>query len=193
MKKAEINLPNFSVGFFRKKPVKVHLLFLAITALAFLSCSENDELAELENTLSSEELRKELTTLESQLALLDQKTRSFYNIQAGIAQGWSVDATGYMSQMGHHYINESTFANDFDMLNPEALLYVPDQNGVMQFVGVEYLVFEDPNNIRPAPEGFIGNDDVWTYNQLYQAWTLHVWIRLENPNGIFAPLNPVLD
>jgi hypothetical protein len=43
-----------------------------------------------------------------------------------------------------------------------------------------------------APEGFTGTDDVWDNNTAFQLWTLHAWIWLANPDGIFAPFNPLL-
>jgi len=51
---------------------------------------------------------------------------------------------------------------------------------------------DDFDNPPPAPDGFTGTNDTWELNEEFQLWTLHVWIELENPNGIFTARNPVL-
>lgn len=115
-------------------------------------------------------------------------------IDDAMAAGWNIDATGYMPNMGHHYIKLELIDNVFEIEKPEALLFVPDENDVMQFVGVEYLVpIEDLDNPPPAPEGYTGDEDVWEISTMDSMWTLHVWIGLENPDGIFARLNMTLD
>ena len=95
--------------------------------------------------------------------------------------------------MGFHYLNASLLDDKFEVEKPELLLYAPDENNKLKFVAVEYAVpVEDLNNPPPVPEGFKGNDDVWEINTEFKLWTLHVWVKLENPDGIFAPHNPAL-
>ena len=63
----------------------------------------------------------------------------------------------------------------------------------MKLVAVEYAVpITDLNNPPPVPEGFTGSDDVWEINTEFKLWTLHVWVGLDNPHGIFASHNPKL-
>ena len=116
------------------------------------------------------------------------------DIDDAMAAGWNIDATGYRPHMGHHFIKLELIDNVFELEKPEALLFVPDENDVMQFVGVEYLVpIENLDNPPPTPEGYTGNKDVWEISTVDSMWTLHVWIGLENPDGIFAKLNMTLD
>lgn len=125
---------------------------------------------------------------EDQIERLEQKMRRFHNFQVAQAQGWDFDGSGYVPNMGHHYLNRDLMDDKFELLKPEALLYIPDENGGWEFLAVEYLIFgTGPEG--PAPEGFIGDEDVWFYNPGVGAWTLHAWIVKENPDGVFAASN----
>lgn len=107
------------------------------------------------------------------------------------AAGYTIDVTGYVPQMGHHFLNPALMDNTFDHRKPELLLFVPGENGKWDFIAVEYAVpIADMNNIPPPPEGFTGDADEWVVNYGAELWTLHVWIELENPNGLFEPRNP---
>jgi hypothetical protein len=45
--------------------------------------------------------------------------------------------------IGHHYVNFALMADpSIDPLRPEVLLYLPDSNGNLKLVGVEYLRFD---------------------------------------------------
>ena len=95
--------------------------------------------------------------------------------------------------MGHHYLNPAIADGTFDINQPEIILYVPDANGNMQMVAVEYSIIpNDPENPGNPPEGFTGDNDVWHFNEMVGQWQLHVWTILENPDGIFAPFNPAI-
>ena len=93
-------------------------------------------------------------------------------------------------------IEEEYVDMKFDLLKPEILVYHPDENGKMQFVAAEYLIPVpncDQTEDYTIPEGpFIGEDDHWHLNCAAGGWTLHAWVGLENPDGVFAPFNPTL-
>jgi hypothetical protein len=60
----------------------------------------------------------------------------------------------------------------------------------LQLVAVEYAV---PTNLAAAPpEGFDGKLDEWDRNDTFGLWTLHAWIWLPNPDGVFADTNSLL-
>ncbi|MGM5468873.1 hypothetical protein ACS386_01215 [Flavobacteriaceae bacterium LMO-SS05] len=175
----------------------VSLVILLLIMGSFFSCSPDDQtnfdssqVQEANSTYNKDGT----TSWEIEIEHLTKKMTRFRNFKVAVAQGWDTDVTGYIPHMGHHYANFELFDGIFDQGNPEALLYVPDENGVMQFVGVEYLIFvNDPNNPGPAPEGFTGSEDVWVFNTDVNAWTLHAWVGLENPDGVFAAFNPLVD
>ena len=108
----------------------------------------------------------------------------------GYAEPSPFNPSPYIPNMGYHYTNMGLLDGTFDMEQPEILLYVPNEVGKLKLVGVEYAV---PVALSETPpEGFIGNDDHWEYNPNVAggAWTLHAWVVLENPEGVFAPANP---
>ncbi len=125
-------------------------------------------------------------TLEKQIVDLKAAIAPYTNINAAIAAGYDV-VFDYVSQMGNHYLNTSFQDGSFKLEKPEILLF--DQDGV--FVGVEYLVPIIGVN-DPAPEGFTGDTDVWHKVSTENFWELHVWVGIDNPNGIFATFNPNL-
>lgn len=102
-----------------------------------------------------------------------------------------IDVSGYVPNMGHHYLNPGLADSIFELEKPEIILYVPNTDGTMRMVVVEYAIIpEDPENPGTPPEGFTGDQDEWYFNENIGQWQLHVWTILENPDGIFAPFNP---
>lgn len=116
---------------------------------------------------------------------------SYGDIDNATDKGYDAEITGYVSQMGFHYLKESNLDKKFDVGNPEILVYIPDGHGGLKFVAVEYAVaIDDLNNPPPAPEGFKGDADVWVINTEFSVWTLHAWVGMDNPHGIFHAHNP---
>ena len=151
--------------------------------------SESNEIRGLEDIeVSDLKMSDSYDSWEDQIDRLEQKMRRFHNHQVAVAQGWGNDASGYVPRMGHHFVNFDLVDGTFELLKPEALLYLPTDDGGWEFVAVEYLLSE-PGPEGPAPEGFIGDADVWFYNPSVGAWTLHAWIVKENPAGVFAAFN----
>ncbi|MCM8568788.1 hypothetical protein NE848_05325 [Gramella jeungdoensis] len=164
-------------------------LFIVFLASVLISCSKENLDTSLQDVESADlKIGVELETTQEQLDRLTQKMRRFHNIQVAMAQGWDFDLTGNIPNMGHHYVNEDLLDGTFELLKPEALLYIEDENDNWMFVGVEYLVLmeemEDPST---PPEGFIGDEDEWTI--VGPFWTLHAWVGVENPDGVFNPTN----
>lgn len=125
-------------------------------------------------------------TLEIQIDKLKAAIAPYTNIDAAIAAGYDV-VFDYVSQVGNHYLNTSFQDGNFKLEKPEVILF--DQDGV--FVGVEYLIPIIGIN-DPAPEGFIGDMDEWHKTSTENFWELHVWVGIDNPNGMFATTNPNL-
>ena len=115
---------------------------------------------------------------------------AFESFEAAMAAGYTVRATDHWTGMGIHYLNPDLLDETFEHEKPEILMYVEQNDGSMQFVGVEYAVPVDLDNPAPAPEGFTGSADAWAINEQFSLWTLHAWVGLDNPNGVFAPRNP---
>lgn len=171
------------------------LLFIT-TAAVLISCEPenmetNVEEVNLENSLMTSASNRDLPLKE--LAELRATVAPWHNFDAAYEAGYQLEVTGYRSMMGYHYLNVSLLDDTFELTKPELLLFVPGPNGKLRFVGVEYAVpITDMDNPPPAPEGFEGDADIWSINTEFNLWTLHAWVGLNNPNGIFASRNPRL-
>jgi len=156
-------------------------LFIIVTFLSFIMCSKD------ENNPDSE-----MEAWEIEIEQVKSSTANYINIDNAIDEG-RIDVSGYVPNMGHHYLNPALADDKFDLLNPEFILYAPDDDGIMQMVAIEYgIVPDNPENPGTAPEGFTGDLDEWYFNEMIGMWTLHVWTQLENPGGIFYPHNLAL-
>ncbi|WP_411767443.1 hypothetical protein [Winogradskyella sp. A3E31] len=159
---------------------QVKILSLAVLSCLAFNCSSDDD-----NTPAPEAWEVEVNQVTA-------ATSVYADVNVATNEG-RFDASGYVPNMGHHYINPAIIDTTFDLMNPEVILYVPDSNGNMQMVAIEYAILpEDPDNPGSAPEGFTGSEDEWHFNEALGQWQLHVWTDLENPDGIFAAHNPAI-
>lgn len=125
--------------------------------------------------------------LNKELALARSSTAKYHNIQKALADGY-VDIGLYIPNMGWHYMDTTLVDENFEIDKPELLVYSEKPNGGLRLVAVEYAV---PLALSSnPPEGFTGDEDLWHENIGAGLWTLHAWVWLHNPNGIFADFNP---
>jgi hypothetical protein len=124
-----------------------------------------------------------------QIAAARQASAKYHDISVALGDGY-VDIDLCMEGMGYHYMRfDLLLDGEFDPAKPELLVYAPAPgSGRMRLVAVEYAV---PFDFSPEPpEGFDGTYDEWDENTDAGLWTLHAWVWLHNPDGIFAPFNP---
>ncbi|NND87849.1 MAG: hypothetical protein HKM28_01225 [Flavobacteriaceae bacterium] len=167
---------------------------ICILMILLVSCSKDAIESEPVNLTQDDSLRMGMPvdTWQEQVAVLDRRMRRFHNFQVAQAQGYNLLVSPYVPQMGYHYLNPNRVNGEFNLLEPELLVYHPDEDGNMVLGAAEYLVPVDLNNPPPPPAGFIGEEDEWELNPNAGGWTLHVWIGVDNPDGIFAPYNPAV-
>jgi hypothetical protein len=125
-----------------------------------------------------------------ELARAYAATAKYHDIEQALLDGY-VQASPDIPGEGFHFVKPSLVDCKFEPEAPEVLHYafVPKENR-LQLVGVEYVV---PLACGAAPEGFTGDADEWEHEVGGPpVWSLNVWIWLHNPNGIFAPLNPLV-
>lgn len=104
-----------------------------------------------------------------------------------------------LGTMGVHALNAALMADDaIDPARPEILLYVPNENGSLKLVGVEYWKADADQNLATA------DDRPSLFGQSFQGpmpghnptmpihYDLHAWVAEENPSGAFAMFNPVV-
>jgi hypothetical protein len=170
---------------------KLYVGLLTLT-LIFSSCSKEDveSNAELELTTA----KSKMATLQSQLKKVKKVAMRYHSFEQakkdGYADPFPFNPSPYVPNMGFHYINVGLMDGTFELEKPEILLYVPNKQGKLKLVAVEYAI-PGPIDSTP-PEGFIGNEDDWHYNPNVAggSWTLHAWVVIDNPDGVFAPENP---
>jgi hypothetical protein len=161
-------------------------VFLFTILFALSGCSDDDDNAAAADTTPQPE------AWEIEVNELKAMTSQYVDFAIATDEG-RIDVSGYVPYMGHHYLNLALADGTFEINKPEIILYVPDENDVMQMVAIEYSIIpDDPNNPGNPPEGFTGDEDVWHFNDNIGQWQLHVWTIIENPAGIFASQNPVI-
>jgi hypothetical protein len=137
----------------------------------------------------------------SRIAQLRRLVAPFHDFETATRAGWSARITPCLvsgdlpstpgaGAMGFHY-GKVSFIQDGGVVNlvqPELLLYEPEKNGKLRFVGVEYIVpFADHPASAAAPT-LLGH--AFAQVPEFGVWGLHIWVGRENPSGIFAPWNP---
>jgi hypothetical protein len=137
----------------------------------------------------------------SQIAQLRRLIAPFHDFQRASDAGWSAQITPCLvaadlpsqpgsGAMGLHFGNLAYIQDGgvVDLLQPELLLYEPEKNGKLRFVGVEYIVsFADHPATDPAPT-LLGHE----FSQVpeFGVWGFHIYVGRHNPSGIFAAWNP---
>lgn len=152
--------------------------YISLATMVLFSCSDDEP--------ASEPWQAEIDQLKAAVEPLK-------DFEAAKAVGYEIQATEYRMGMGYHFLNAGLLDDKFEATKPEILMFVNDPMGKMKLVGVEYAIpIEDLDNPGSPPEGFEGNDDIWKVDTEFSLWTLHAWVVMENPEGIFVPMNPML-
>lgn len=91
-----------------------------------------------------------------------------------------------------------------DFNAPAILIYEPQADGSMQLVAVENLVFKAawaaagntaPPTFHGVPYDNMEDDPATEVDEAHMFmphYDRHVWVFRDNPNGVFAPLNPTV-
>jgi len=124
-----------------------------------------------------------------ELAKARKATARYRDIGQAMADGYA-DINVVVPNMGRHYLKAPLLDDHFDPEKPELLVYAATtcDSDKLRLVAVEYAV-PIAQSATP-PEGFSGDHDEWDRNETFGLWTLHAWIWYENPDGVFAELNP---
>lgn len=100
--------------------------------------------------------------------------------------------------MGIHYVNPALMAPGIDPLRPEVLLYLPDADGTLKLIGVEYFQADADQDLATD------SDRPSVFGQPLEGpmpghapgmpihYDLHVWLFEANPAGVFATWNPAI-
>ena len=100
--------------------------------------------------------------------------------------------------MGVHYVNPALFGPGNDPLQPEILVYLPDERGRMKLVAAEYFSVDQDQNLETADDRPMIFGQPFDGPMLGHApgmpihYDLHVWLFEANPAGVFAAWNPAI-
>lgn len=133
----------------------------------------------------------ELSQSES-LDLVRQVTFDYFDVGAAEADGYANAHLCFDSDdggMGDHWVKAEYVDDTVVVDEPEALVYADTFHG-RQLVGVEYFTPAGDNYELPPPSPIFGQE--FKLNKDLHLWTLHVWAWHANPNGIYAPYNPLV-
>ncbi|HXE61160.1 MAG TPA: hypothetical protein VN607_10660 [Gemmatimonadaceae bacterium] len=140
-----------------------------------------------------------LTPQQQDIAQLKQAIQPLQDLEAAQHAGYSVivadpgDGHTCLSDptqgaMGVHYLKAALVDDTAIVTEPEALIYEPQQDGSVKFVGVEYVIPYSIHGENEAPPTLFGQP--FMKNATFQLWGLHVWVGRHNPSGEFAMWNP---
>lgn len=128
------------------------------------------------------------------VASLRRATGRYHSLEAALADGFvhlhdcEVREEG---PVGIVYVHPDRLGDtSIDPSQPEALIYEPGPNGTAMLVGAELVV---PYALWPVqdPPEFLGH--TFQPEDEFGVFGLHVWIWRDNPNGLFAEVNPRID
>ena len=86
-----------------------------------------------------------------------------------------------------HYARSQLIDSVVTVMDPEILMYEPQQGGAQSLVGVEYIVpFAQWTSANPPM--VLGQ--AMHRNEALSLWVLHAWLWRDNPKGIYADWNP---
>jgi hypothetical protein len=132
-----------------------------------------------------------VATLGPRLAELRRAVAGFHDFEAAQRAGYVAAITPCMEDasggMGYHYAKPELVNGVVIEGQPEVLLYEPQKNGRLRFVGVEFIIPFDQWTSAEAPVLY---GQPMARNLTFKVWALHVWVGRENPSGVFADWNP---
>jgi hypothetical protein len=132
-------------------------------------------------------------------------TAIYNDPQAAIAAGYELltDASGLAcidqpgaGAMGVHFVKGSLVqSGTLDAARPQALVYEVQQNGELQLVALEYVVFQSAwDSAHSGPPMLFGQTFMLNGPDnrfgLPPFYALHAWVWKHNPSGAFEPWNP---
>jgi len=132
-------------------------------------------------------------------------TAGFHQLDRAMAAGYTakvVDVNGISciaqpgeGAMGVHYLNQGLLDDSVSATSPEILVYEPRAQGKPRLVALEYLALKSVwDATHSGPPTLFGRtfDETPAGNRygLPAFYSLHAWVWLHNPSGMFAMWNP---
>jgi hypothetical protein len=137
----------------------------------------------------------------AQRTVLVEATRRYRDVDRALAAGYlATDLC--VPGMGWHYVNPGLAADPaIDAVWPEVLLYVPGSDGEARLVGIEYFKADTDGSLKtdddrptlfgqPFDGPMAGHAVPAGAPPMPVHYDLHVWLYLDNPDGVLATENP---
>jgi hypothetical protein len=145
-------------------------------------------------------------TLNRDLAQVRRATARFHDLDAALAAGYELGwvngagiriIAGCVSHptagaMGYHYFNQQLMNDlDVDLLEPEVLVYAPDEDGELRLAAVEWVA-RGPNTNPPGVNEppTVLDMPMHILNPAVGFYLMHAWIWQPNPAGMMNDWNP---
>jgi len=171
---------------------------VAILTITIVACDEwpvtpDNSLARRESVQKAD--------FQRDLAAIKGATARYNNIKNARADGYVDDGFGCIEDpqlggMGWHLIRDDLHADPtIDPLHPELLVYMPQKNGQMRLVALEYEVYQADwiNAGFTGVPSVLGQDFLpLIYPGLDPVYERHVWAWQDNPAGMFEDFNPAI-
>jgi len=148
--------------------------------------------------LSAERAASE-AALQRDMVALYAAVRAYDDIDVAAADGYA-PASGCMTSdlgaQGIHLASDEPFVSAVDAHAPQLLMYEPQADGSLRFIGIEYLVFQEAWHAAGHEERPVLFGQTFGLNETLldePFYLLHVWIAQYNPLGLFADWNPLVD
>jgi hypothetical protein len=174
--------------------MRLHTPGLAAAALSLtLACQGGESLMSEHhhpaNTVSAAKISGEVQADVARLRALVASLRQLETAQAaGFVEAASPCVASPMGGMGFHWANPGRVNATVQWDEPEVLVFAPHPDAAdgVKLAAVEYIVPKALSTTAPVlfGETFVEGGPE---NSL---WTLHVWIGIHNPDGLFAVWNP---
>ena len=178
------------------------LMLILFAAFLFTGCMKNDKEQLKDNSEVSKEKKQTDDLFKAyqntgltgatliELQQVKDATAKYHTLDNAFKDGY-VDIGLKLPNMGYHMLKSELVKTTFNLEKPAILVYNKKDNGEFELVAVEYAVPIDWSNPHTPPAGFTGDQDEWDFNTLNTGWwTLHAWVWLFNPDGVFKPMNP---
>jgi hypothetical protein len=138
-----------------------------------------------------------------ELQAVKAATARFHSFEQAERAGYSIAGepcvASPLGTMGIHAVNAELMDDPtIDPLRPEILLYVPNADGKLTLIGIEYWKADADGDLatagdRPSVLGQPFDGPMPGHNPTMPVhYDLHVWLWQDNPSGLFAPFNPRL-
>lgn len=106
----------------------------------------------------------------------------YHDVDRALADGY-IDTGACVPGMGIHFVNPALIDDEVKTSEAEVLVYAYDDNGDLKLVAVEYV----------STEEFELLGDHAHYNHHLNAYALHAWYFLNNPDGLTTDFNSRVD